>query len=189
LTNLANTQVFFSGIAAPMLFAQANQVNAIVPFEMAGRESATVEVLHNGQRTAPATISLVPAQPSIFAIRGATGSQGVILNQDVSLNAPANPADKGSVVSIFATGAGQTNPPGMNGAFALNDSIRPILPIEVLIGGLRADVISARVPRGLFAGLLQVDVRVPAGAASGAEINVSLAAGNILSPTVTMAIR
>ena len=37
---LADTQVFFGGVSAPLLYVQANQVNAIVPFEMTGRDSA-----------------------------------------------------------------------------------------------------------------------------------------------------
>jgi uncharacterized protein (TIGR03437 family) len=42
------------------------------------------------------------SHPAIFT----SGSQGAILNQDGSVNTPSNPAKLGSVVSIYATGAG-----------------------------------------------------------------------------------
>lgn len=38
-----------------------------------------------------------------------------ILNQDFSVNSGANRADPGSAVTLFATGVGQTGPPGVDG--------------------------------------------------------------------------
>jgi uncharacterized protein (TIGR03437 family) len=92
-------------------------------------------------------------------------------------------------VKVFATGAGQTNPPGVNGAFTIDDSIKPASRVVVLIAGIGADLINARVPRGLFAGILQADARVPANAPSGAEIPIWLAVGDVISPPATVAIR
>ena len=186
---LADTQVFFGGVSAPLLYVQAKQVNAIVPFEMTGRDSAQVQILRNGQTTNPVTVSIVEAQPGVFTTTGATSAQGVVLNQDGTLNSASNPAEKGSVVSIFATGGGQTNPPGVNGALVADESVKPRLPVNVLIGGLGADLVGAHVPRGLFAGLLQVDARVPAGAPSGQAIPVGLAVGEVISPPATIAIK
>lgn len=158
-TLLGGTQVSFGGIPAPLICAQANQVNAIVPFEMAGRDSAPVQVAFNGRTTDPATVSIVEVQPSLFTTKGAFTGQGIALNQDASFNSTSNPAVKGSVLSIFATGAGQTNPPVVNGVFSADDSVRPRRPVAVLIGGIGAEVVRAGIPRGSFAGLLQVDVQ------------------------------
>ena len=74
----------------------------------------------------------------------------------------------------MATGAGQTTPTLADGTFAADDSIRPRLPITVLIGGIGAEVVSARVPLGVFAGLIQVDVQIPAGAPSGPAVSLEL---------------
>jgi uncharacterized protein (TIGR03437 family) len=188
-SELGGTQVSFDGVAAPLVYAQANQVNAIVPFEMAGRESADIQISFNGQMTDPATVSIVDAQPGIFTNGGAATGQAIALNEDASFNSTSNPAAKGSIVSVFATGAGQTDPPGMNGSFASDDSIRPILPVSVLIGGIGAEVIRAGVPEGAFAGLLLVEVRVPEGTASGPDVSVEVAIGETLSPPATLAIR
>ncbi|HYZ82817.1 MAG TPA: PQQ-binding-like beta-propeller repeat protein [Bryobacteraceae bacterium] len=188
-TSLGDTQVFFNGVAAPLLFAQANQVNAIVPFEVVGPGTADVEISHSGQMTQTVTVSVVEKQPGIFTIGGTGSGQAIVQNADGSLNSSSNLAAKGSTVSIFATGAGQTTPALPDGAFAPNDFSRPILRITVLIGGIGAEVIDARVPQGLFAGLIQVDVRIPAGAPSGPQVSLELGVGDVLSPPTTLAIQ
>ena len=183
--------MFFNGVAAPLLFAQANQVNAIVPFEVLERGTGTadVQISHSGQMTQTVTMSVVKKQPGIFTIGGTGSGQAIVQNADGSLNSSSNPAAKGSMVSILATGAGQTTPILPAGTFAADDSIRPRLRITVLIGGIAAEVIDARVPQGLFAGLIQVDVRIPTGALSGAAVSLELGVGNVLSPPATLAIQ
>jgi alcohol dehydrogenase (cytochrome c) len=188
-TQLGGTQVTFNGVAAPLVFAQANQVNAIVPFEVTGRESADVQISFNGRTTNTVTVSVVEAQPGLFTRSGASTGQAIALNQDGSFNSSSNPAARGSTLSIFATGAGQTNPPAQTGSFASSDSIRPLLAVKVLIGGIGADVGSARIPQGSFAGMLRVDVRVPEAAPTGAETPIEVVIGDTLSPPVTVAIR
>ncbi|HEY6346699.1 MAG TPA: PQQ-binding-like beta-propeller repeat protein [Bryobacteraceae bacterium] len=172
-TSLGNTQVFFNGVAAPLLFAQANQVNAIVPFEVLGQgDTADVQISHSGQMTQTVTVSVVKKQPGIFTI-GETGSgQAIVQNADGSLNSPSNPAAKGSTISILATGAGQTTPTLPDGTIAPDDSSQPRLRITVLIGGIGGEAVSARVPLGFVAGLIQVDVRIPAGAPSGPQVSL-----------------
>jgi uncharacterized protein (TIGR03437 family) len=171
------------------LYAQANQVNAIVPFEVSGGATADVQISHSGQTTQTVTVSVVDKQPGIFSIGGTGSGQAIIQNADGSLNSSSNLAAKGSTVSIFATGAGQTTPTLPDGAFAADDSSRPRLRVTALIGGIGAEVIDARVPKGLFAGLIQVDVRIPAGAPSGAAVSLELGIGDVLSPPTTLAIR
>lgn len=188
-TTLGDTQVLFDGVAAPLLYTQANQVNAIVPFEVGKKDSVQLAITHSGQMVGPVTLSVVASQPGIFTTKGGTIGPGIVFNQDGSLNSPSNPAVKGSTVSIFATGAGQTIPPGVNGAFAVDDSAKPALPVDVLIGGFNATPVNARTPQGMFAGVVQIDAPVPATAASGPQIPVAVAIGDVLSPNVTIAIQ
>jgi uncharacterized protein (TIGR03437 family) len=131
----------------------------------------------------------VKKQPGIFTTGGTGSGQAIVQNGDGSLNSSSNLAAKGSTVSILATGAGQTTPTLPAGTFASGDSIRPRLPITVLIGGIGAEVIGAQVPSGQFAGLLQVDVRIPAGAPSGPAVSLEVGVGNVLSPPATIAIQ
>jgi uncharacterized protein (TIGR03437 family) len=180
--------VFFNGVAAPLLFAQANQVNAIVPFEVLQQgDTADVQISHSGQMTQTVTVSVVKKQPGIFTT-GASG-QAIVQNADGTLNSSSNLAAKGSTVSILASGAGQTTPTLADGTFAADDSTRPRLRITVLIGGIGAEVVRARVPLGFFAGLIQVDVRIPPGAPSGPAVSLELGVGDVLSPPTTLAIQ
>jgi len=189
-TSLGDTQVFFNGVAAPMLFAQANQVNAIVPFEVLQQgDTANVQISHGGQTTQAVTVSVVKKQPGIFTTGGTGSGQAVVQNADGKLNSSSNLAAKGSTISILATGAGQTIPTLPDGTFATDDSNRPRLRITVLIGGIGAEVVSARVPVGFVAGLIQVDVRIPAGAPSGPAVSLELGVGDELSPPATLAIQ
>jgi uncharacterized protein (TIGR03437 family) len=43
-TTLAGVQVLFDDTPAPMLYAGANQINAIVPFEVGGKTSTSMHV-------------------------------------------------------------------------------------------------------------------------------------------------
>jgi uncharacterized protein (TIGR03437 family) len=173
------------------LFAQANQVNAIVPFEVLQRGTGTadVQISHGGQMTQTVTVSVVKKQPGIFTTGGTGSGQAIVQNADGSLNSSSNLAAKGSTISILATGAGQTTPILPDGTFATDDSNRPRLRITVLIGGIGAEVVSARVPVGFLAGLIQVDVQIPAGAPSGPAVSLELGVGDVLSPPATLAIQ
>jgi len=104
-----------------------------------------------------------------------------LLNQDGSVNGPNNPAAKGSVISLYATGAGQTNPAGVTGQVAsptaqpfFEVSLLPTVTATVLatIDGQSAQVFYAGNASGLLSSVVQVNVQVPAGAGSG---NVALA--------------
>ena len=59
------------------------------------------------------------AAPALFSANSSGKGNGAILNQDNTPNSPANPAEKGSVVVLFGTGEGQTNPRGVDGRIAM----------------------------------------------------------------------
>jgi uncharacterized protein (TIGR03437 family) len=139
--------------------------------------------------TQTVTVSVVKKQPGIFTTGGTGSGQAIVQNADGSLNSSSNPAAKGSTISILATGAGQTTPTLPDGTFAADDSIQPRLPITALIGGIGAEGVSARVPSGLFTGLIQVDMVIPAGAPSGPAVSLELGVGDFLSPPATIAIQ
>jgi uncharacterized protein (TIGR03437 family) len=116
--------------------------------------------------------------------------QGAISNADGSVNSPGNPASAGSVVALFATGLGQTDPPGLDGTVAADVLPTPRLQPSVSIGGLSADVLYAGAAPGMVAGIFQINVRVPDSAPGGPALVVSLQVGNAVSPSgITLAVR
>src|SRR5206468_2837505 len=134
----------FNNIPAPVLYTSGLITNVIVPYGVAGTTSASVVLKTGGQTTAAFTIPVAPSMPGLFTSNGGGTGQAVALNQDASVNTAANAAAKGSVVVLFATGEGQTNPGGTDGLISSTDVFRvPALPVTLTIGGLPAQVLYA----------------------------------------------
>ncbi|MDQ6707996.1 MAG: hypothetical protein M3Z85_18725 [Acidobacteriota bacterium] len=168
---VSGTQVFFDGKAAPLFFVQDSQINAQVPFATAGHPATEVEVFYQTVSRGKATLSLADAAPGIFTLAGGTGP-AVLINQDGSLNSEANTAERGSIVTFFATGGGQ-------GGAAVN----------VTIGDYASDVLYSGDAPG-FIGLMQINSRVPGGFAPGGWVALKLQVGAALSQTgVVIAVR
>lgn len=165
---LAATQVFFDALAAPLVYARSDQVSAIVPYEITGQKNTRVMLQHNGQTSATVTIPVAASVPGLFTTDASGKGPGVVLNQDFSVNSAANPAPQGSIVLLYGTGEGQTNPPGLDGTLAGETLPKPVLPVAVTIDGQDAEVLYAGAAPGLVAGVLQVNVRLPGGIHSGA---------------------
>ena len=177
-TILGGTSVLFDGVRALLLYAGLNQINAIVPYGVYGKGSTQLQITREARVIAGLALPVLATVPAIFTVDSSGLGPGAILNQDSTLNSPANPAARGSVVVIFATGAGQTDPPGMDGQVAEGLLPKPILPISVQIGGLNAEVLYAGAAPGLIAGVLQVNCRVPGDVARGHSVPVILTAGS-----------
>lgn len=189
-TTLSDTRVLFDGIPAPLIYVSRNQINCVAPYGIAGRVTTRVQVEYQGVRSDPLELRVADTAPGIFTLDASGRGQGAILNQNFSVNGPNNPAAKGSVVMIYATGEGQTNPPGRDGEVTGSVLRRPIRDVMVTIGGVPARVEYAGSAPGFVAGVLQVNVVVPENAPSGNAVPVILTIGGVSSPaTVSMAIR
>ena len=111
-TQLAGTTVTFNGISAPILYTSATQVNAIVPYEMAGTTTANITLSYQGPSFTAAALPISASVPAVFT---SGGGQAAAYNQDGTLNSLSNPAQQGSTVTFFLTGEGQTRPAGVDG--------------------------------------------------------------------------
>jgi uncharacterized protein (TIGR03437 family) len=168
-TQLSGIRVLFDGVPAPLLYISTNQVNAVVPYTVVGQKSTQIIVDSQGQTSAPVSVSVVDSSPALFTADSSGQGQGAIANQDGSLNGANNPALRGTVVSIFATGEGQTDPPGVDGKLVGSLAPVPVLPVQVLIAGVVAEVQYAGGAPGEIAGLLQINARVPAAIPAGPQ--------------------
>ena len=109
-TLLADTRILFDGVPAPLLYVSESQSGAIVPYPVAGRSSVDVQVEYKGALSEVMTVPVLPSRPGIFSRDRSGKGQGEILNEDGSLNSPSNPARRGSVITILATGGGESAP-------------------------------------------------------------------------------
>jgi uncharacterized protein (TIGR03437 family) len=110
------------------------------------------------------------------------------------LNSPSNPAARGSIVSVYMTGAGALNP------FISDGSLGPLTPpfpaplatVSATIGSMDAPILFAGQAPGLIAGATQVNVQVPQNAPVGAAIPITIYVAGYtsqLTQSVTMAVR
>jgi len=159
-TILDNTQVLFNGTAAPVLYSDDNQVNAIVPSNVAGQSDVVMRVLYEGKVSAPYVVAVTDASPALYALDGSGSGQGAILNSDLTLNSRSNRAAPGSWVVLYGTGGGLGETGAEDGEI-LTDSIPLALPVEVTVNGVPAHVLWAGYPAGSVLGLIQVNVELP----------------------------
>jgi uncharacterized protein (TIGR03437 family) len=189
-TNLGGTQVLFDGVAAPMIYSLKTQVSAIAPYGLEGKTSTQVQVSFNGVASDAITVPVQPSTPAIFTLDSTGLGPGAILNQDFSINSLSLPAARGSVVAIYATGGGVTNPAVPDGSIVGSNLPRLTLPVSVTIGGVDAKVnYSGGVPSSI-AGLTQINAEVPASVTPGAKIPITIKVGGVSStPGVTIAVK
>jgi uncharacterized protein (TIGR03437 family) len=95
---------------SPILYANATQINCIVPSGLTIGQTATVTVT-SGANVSDGlfAVSVVAAQPGIFTLSSDGVGQGAILNPGYSVNGSANPASATDIVSIYMTGLGIPN--------------------------------------------------------------------------------
>jgi uncharacterized protein (TIGR03437 family) len=104
------------------------------------------------------------------------------------MNGPSNPAATGSVISVFATSGGLTQPRGEDGK-VVEEPQALELPVTATIGSLPATVLYAGAAPSLVTGALQFDIIVPAGAPAGdAAALVITVGGRQSQPGVTIAV-
>ena len=177
-TNLGNTRVLFDGIPAPLTYVSATQVNAVVPYEMAGRVSTRIQIEVSGMRSTGTDVRVVDAVPGIFTQNSSGSGAGSILNQENSVNTPATPATRNSIVQIFATGEGQDAPAGVTGTVNA-PVLRPsVLPITATVAGQPAQVTYGGAAPNFVAGVLQVNVKIPLDNVPSGPVNVVITVGS-----------
>lgn len=188
-TVLGGVTVLFDGIMAPLLYAGPNQINAIVPFEVSGESVTNMLVENSGELIAGFPVPVAGAAPAIFTLNASGAGAGAVLNQDLTVNSPMNPAARGSMIVLYATGAGSMNPQPADGQVT-NAISYPNLPVQVTIGGVAANILYSGVAPGEVAGLIQINCVVPEGIPAADSVSVNLMVGTASSPPgVVIAVR
>jgi uncharacterized protein (TIGR03437 family) len=162
---------------APLLYVSPEQINFQMPFEVAALGSVRIAVSVNGSESPPEGVVLSPAGPGLFVLMD---GRAAVLNQDFSLNTPAQPAARGRIVMAFLTGVGPVNPAIESGAAAGADPLSfATLPASVTLGGVEARVIAVVMVPG-YVGLVQANIEIPAGLQPG-EYELRIQVGDQVS--------
>ena len=179
-TALEGVSVLMDGEPSPLLYVRETQINAQVPYEIAGRSSVQLAVSYGSIDSHRATLAVSPARPALFLIPGSRSA--IVLNEDGRLNSASQPARLGESVTLFGTGQGETSPPSGTGQMAPVMSAHRIEEASVMVGGSAAEVVSAGLAPG-FAGVFLIQVRIPDTATTGEETPVSVTIQGESSPT------
>jgi len=171
---LAGVEVQFSGADAPIFYAQSGQINAQVPYSVAGSDASTVAVIYQGKAVGTAAVGVAPSAPALLTMA---------TNQDGTVNAQAAPAARGTWMTFFATGEGLTDSGNMAGIPALAPYPHPLLSIALTIAGVGAEILFAGSAPGMI-GVMQVNARVPSGFVAPGQAAAVLTVGTATAPAV-----
>ena len=191
VSQLAGTTVLFNGAAAPLLYVSSTQVNAIVPYETAGCTQATVQVQYQGVLSASMTFPCATAAPGIFTFNASGAGPAVAANQDGTFNGPSSPAAKGSYVTLYFTGGGQTSPAGVTGSITGTSTLKWLTQnTTVIVGGVAATVAFDGAAPTFVDGVLQLNIQLSANTPTGSALPVVITVGTASSPaTATLAVQ
>ena len=179
-TTLGNTQVYFGGVAAPLIYVSATQLCAMVPYDVAGSVSTQVVVHYEGLVSQPYTVAVAPSAPGIFSANASGQGPAAASNANGSTNSATNPAAPGSYVTFYLTGEGQLAVPGSDGAIATAaDAVGSA--VTVTIGGVQAQVMYAGAAPGNTNGFAQVNAVIPSSLQSGGNLALTVQVGNAAS--------
>ncbi len=181
-TTLAGTRVFFGSIAAPITYTSATQINVISPYELAGPSSVSVQVQYQGVSSASTAVQVASASPGAYTLNLSGTGPVVAANQDGTLNGSGNPAAKGSYVTIYITGGGQTNPPGITGSVTGTVLKWLTQGISVTVGGQPATVTFDGSAPTLVDGVDQLNIQLSPNTPSGTQ-PIVITIGGISSPS------
>ncbi len=170
----ASVHVLIGGMASTLFYADAKQINALVPGTMAVGSPVTVTVQQAGAADQTLSVETAAAAPALFTSGSGTG-QAAAFNwfpdpKQLTVNSSAHPLIKGSYIELFATGNG-------TGAVTVNIGGEAVTP-----------KFSGWAPG--FAGLMQVNVQVPANLSQTGNVPITFSIGNATSPGgVTIAVQ
>ena len=162
------TRVFFDGIAGPVVYSKSGQLESIVPLTVAKNRATSIVVEYDGVKSLSVRLPVVRSAPAIFTLDATGKGQAAMLNETGCCNSARNPATRGTISNLYATGEGEK-----------------VFPVKVTVGGVPAEITYAG-----NLGVFSVNFRVPLNAPVGSAIPVVLTAGDYSSsPEVTMAVQ
>lgn len=176
LNQFGTPRLAFVGYVSP------TQVNFLMPSDLVNT-ATTVQVKNPAGVTTAIPLPVAASAPQLFT---ADGKAALGTHSNGSLIGKSAPAAPGETVTLYATGCGATNPALIVGL--VPDEAYPLATLpQVTIGGLPATVAFGGVVPGT-AGVYQINVQVPSGAANG-DLPLVIQAGITPSAPATIAVQ
>lgn len=162
-TELSATRVRVNGLDSPLYFVSRTQINFVIPVAtQPGRR--TVEVVQGGNVVASGSVNVWEIAPGLASSDSTPNRQGIIQNQDFTINSQNQRARRGQIIQIYATGCGATNPVVQDGA---PPSVLSPSTAQVKAYILDEAAVQFAGAHPQFPGICQVNATVPEKAISG----------------------
>jgi uncharacterized protein (TIGR03437 family) len=142
--------VTFDGLPATVTSVQPNQLQCIVPWAIAGKARTTLQAATDGAPSNPVIVPVIAASATVLSL----------INPDGTVNSPDHPALAGSIMTMYASGLGPTNPPGVDGAINVAGSPQYKLGVTVVFNDAAKLTYLGPAP-GFYSGISQVNFVVP----------------------------
>jgi uncharacterized protein (TIGR03437 family) len=181
-TELAGIGLFVNNVAAPLYFVSSAQINFVVPAATAAGRHA-VEVRRGQTVVARGSVAVYDIGPGLASSDTSPTRQGIIQNQDFAINSQSAPARRGSVIQLYATGCGATQPATQDG--------RPPAALSPAVAATKAFVSWAEAPvlfagaHPQFPGICQVNITVPSNAFISGQVPVFVTVNGVASNPVS----
>ena len=163
-TSVAGVQVLVNGTPIPLLYVSGSQINAEIPSSVSGDDNgmALVQVMNNSAALPDFRLDLVASD---FAAFTKPVDSLVVVNQDGTVNEVTNPAQRGSFVSIWATGLGTAGPNVTGAVLPDADNYCSNCKVVFTTGTTSKDITEtvqyAGASPGLIDGLMQINFQIP----------------------------
>ncbi len=185
---LSGVQVLVNGTAAPVYLVSANQISALIPYEVSNDYFATFQVVVNGSKSNTVTVYVDYTAPGIYTLPQSGIGAGAILHANYTEVTDSSPAQPGETVLLFMNGLGTVTPTVANGAIGpsnplstsdeeadiyigLDDGVDQLAQANVEFAGLAPCCV----------GLYQVNFTVPSSGLQNGDVYISfntIEAGN-----------
>ncbi len=167
--------VEIDGVAAPVGFASAFQINAQIP-PMATPGMATLRI-RSPYGSVEQPLEIAEVAPAIFTL---APGMGAVVNQDGSINTPNSPSPRGQAIVIYGTGFGTTR--------AQAQLQVATVPITAMLNGRPITVLFSGLTPGIV-GLYQANAIIPSDLPPALDYRLVLRQAATESNTVTVAVQ
>jgi len=192
-TTLGQTTITIAGRKLPLLYAGANQVNAMIPYDLPINATHQAVVQRGTTISVPEPIGVLSSQSGVFT-KNLTGTgAGIVVKVATdgtqSIVTTDNPAHAYDALVIYCAGLGDVNPRQLAGSETPFSPLSNTLDaVKVTIGGVDAPVFFGGLTPG-FTGLYQVNAYVPTGVAPGDDVPLLITQAGRTSPPVSISVR
>jgi uncharacterized protein (TIGR03437 family) len=186
---LANTQVYFNDLPAPLNHADAGQINVVVPGGVNLNTTSQVRIQRGFTLSEPVAVDIAASHTSVLQTEGNAYAMDTPISGGTPFQVTASaPARAGDTLTLYCTGLGATTPRVADGAVSPASPLPTVAGVTAKIGEQNAPVVFAGLVPG-YVGLYQLNLIVPSGVTAGAAVSLTVTGGGQTSPAVSLALR